>query len=138
MCSLPYSQWFREGITAQTQQDKKERNQMPTPNTFAVNQQIASLKSFFQSSQVSKEEKLAVWSILVALRGPDQVSKSLKEATTNVIRYALFGSTVVPGTTIRSNFDSYTHSSKRASAKNDHFLSHAKKAFTALGLPWRR
>lgn len=115
---------------------KKAQKQMPTLNTFATQQTIGAVKSLFASFSVSKEEKLKVWSILVALRGPDSKNKALKEATTNVIRYHLFGSTVVNGTTIRSNADSYTREQVRRNARQDHFVKHAKKAFEALGLPW--
>jgi hypothetical protein len=100
---------------------------------------VATVVSFFKNPQVSNEAKKEAWSILTALRGPDteDSGEKLKTATTNVIRYKVFGGPVViPGTTIKANGDDYTQRSRRAQAKKGHFRFHAREAFKALGLSW--
>jgi hypothetical protein len=84
-----------------------------------------------------------LWNILSALRGPDNASVFIKDATTGVIRRQAFPKT------FKGNFgDSYLHRNlalsytddpgkvvfRRDFMKQDHFGGHVIKAFNSLGL----
>jgi hypothetical protein len=76
----------------------------------------------------------AVWDVLTALRGPDNESYPVKEATTAVIRWHLVGD--MSGAGLDSNPDSEQLLEIRKELKGNHFKSHVYNAFTALGLEW--
>ena len=81
-------------------------------------------------------ERKKLWDVLTALRGPDDGSESLKDATTAVIRWHVFGKTVVPGEPI-INQDCEFFAQLRKSGKTAlllHFWNHVWSAFDALGL----
>lgn len=107
---------------------------------------LKSIVSFIKDREVKKEEKIKLWNVLCALRGPDGEVEDkngdifsqdeAKELTTNVIRYALFGKTVIAGTSIRANKDERYGVEDRVRMRG-HFAWHAHKAFDALGLDWK-
>ena len=82
-----------------------------------------------------------LWNILTALRGPDNHSDELKDATTAVIRwyagipqensgYAIS----LPDSEASAEFR--VKLLKNLKGKDRHFVSHARGAFEALGLNW--
>lgn len=97
------------------------------------------LRKFFESGQVLREEKLKLWDILSALRGPDDQNAEMKAATTAVIRCKLFGAYTIDGIA-DANIDTEEKAESRkrwvVSSISDHFIFHARSAFAALGMVW--
>lgn len=81
-----------------------------------------------------------LWDILTALRGPDNNDPLVKAATTEVIRRALGMSISSNLALVSSDLPYKVEHRKRMVAGTarvtDHFLTHAKSAFAALGLKW--
>lgn len=92
-----------------------------------------------EGTDVTKNEGNKLYTLLTALRGPDNDSCRVKEATTSVIRYALFGDILsrMPFGAI-VNPDEYRHELIRIEKDKlfNHFVQHAKDAFKVLGLKW--
>lgn len=99
-------------------------------------------------------ERKFLWDVVTALRGPDLGTRAVKDATTGVIRWHVFGPSA--GVT-RINLndtevaqhekygclygpDSVAHLEVRKSLISEtdmhHFRQHASDAFEALGLKW--
>jgi hypothetical protein len=107
-------------------------------------QVFVALQKFFHDPKILSTEKIKVWNVLTALRGPDIYSSSLKKATTAVIRQHFLG--VPPYTISCAFYDDNKESVKyrkslypynlKAVIQDVHFISHAAKAFNALGLEW--
>jgi hypothetical protein len=79
-----------------------------------------------------------LWSILTALRGPDNQSEMAKDATTAIIRHTLGLKNGNIGLFI-SHKDNEYYAKLRTSVREysgHHFHYHAKKAFKALNLKW--
>lgn len=89
-------------------------------------------------------ESEILWDVLTALRGPDDENENDKRATTEVIRYRLFGNAGRESSDGQRNLngclygpDSESYVKIRERLPPSHFKGHAKKAFDALGLSWR-
>jgi hypothetical protein len=98
------------------------------------------LREFLLDKSIPQQERLDVWWVLSALRGPDEIHKDdEKAATTQVIRDALFGPPEFGGTLL-GTLDIGPDSEYKVQLRNkllyDHFQQHAKHAFDALGLSW--
>jgi hypothetical protein len=93
---------------------------------------LTTLRQQFRTS--NGETKEQIWHILTALRGPDDENYDLKNATTGLIRKAVFGNIELT-LAIVSKKD-YTHYVDRRLSSSGHFASHAAAAFEALGLKW--
>jgi hypothetical protein len=109
---------------------------MKVPKTRKIDKDILleALVTFLRNKETSNRERHEVWSILSALRGPDDNNSVLKEATTAVIRRHLLGE-------LADNYgDSFIDSPDsvkiRISATRSHFIDHARLAFAALDLKW--
>lgn len=92
--------------------------------------------SYYEGINDTEGGKL--WSILTALRGPDDGDGSLKKATTAVIRHHIGVHAANLGGAV-ANPDSETLALFRrnfAFGSYNHFIFHAKLAFIALGLKW--
>ncbi len=90
----------------------------------------------------SEEDQDRAWAVLTALRGPDigcNDAEDIKDATTCVIRRAVFGDLRVPG---YSHPDSEARAALRRRWGEDygtpwaHFRAHVREAFRALRLDW--
>lgn len=86
-------------------------------------------------------DKVRLWDILTALRGPDEHPLAIKMATTGVIRYELFGNhlSVLSGRDTQEFCNTrkiFTAAQAAAHAPNDHFVLHVQSAFKTLGLKW--
>lgn len=105
-------------------------------------QQIVDLLSEDDGSGLAlntNSEGFKLWSVLTALRGPDNDDEVVKKATTAVIRWKVgipkdnSGGAVV-------NADSSEYKNIRVGLTSEfcspHFLVHVQNAFTALGLEW--
>lgn len=95
-----------------------------------------------------------IWSIISALRGPDNESMHLKACTTEVIRYALgfrqkpeFILAAIVDIDQQNLFCSSPDNTEKADFRGKgysldsggyHFWNHSEKAFEALGLHWSR
>lgn len=111
---------------------KRRKTRAKAPAT--AKQMLNELRRFMDSAR--EYEKVALWKVLTALRGPDSGDGVLKEATTAVIRYHLFGKlgplcVSVPDSAASARF-------RRVNSCNDHFGFHVKDAFEALDLNWGR
>lgn len=105
---------------------------------------------FDRAENVTESRKL--WSMLTALRGPDNGHDDLKEATTIPFRTAFFkeaakSAGMQTGALVKShslnrerakNFrlNLYTKASGIKDNKEIHFINHARLAFNAIGLKW--
>lgn len=98
---------------------------------------LRQLDRFFADNTVVTEEHHKLWDVLTALRGPDSCNMNTKEATTAVIRHAVFpqGRSNIPA---NIGMDDTWAAERRAKMKNNgsHFWDHAWHAFNALGLKW--
>ena len=108
---------------------------------LTLKQQLNMIRTFLNGTR-GKE----LWDILAAMRGPDyhpdgiSANDTLKENTSAVVRYAAFGDSAKAWT--------WPDSDTRAAYRRNialpgpdhmppqHFMSHMKTAFTALGLKW--
>lgn len=81
---------------------------------------------------------LRLWFILTALRGPDNGDPALKSATTEVIRFAVFGRDTMNEVGAAASPDCEMKAAYRRTlnAGSDHFQEHARSAFRVLGLKW--
>jgi hypothetical protein len=96
---------------------------------------LEDIKTYFNGT-ATKEQKLELWFVLSALRGPDSDDEDVKDATANIIRYKLFGRTVIPDTTILTSRNFEGANEIRKAIPKGHFKWHAHKAFDVLGLKW--
>jgi hypothetical protein len=117
---------------------RKKKSRGPRIKTFKG--MISSIRSFMMNSDIDRAEKVKLWEVLTALRGPDfdDDDLSVKDSTTAVIRQATFetqdgyhlGAMVRPDTERARIF-------RRDRPDNyGHFWSHALRAFEALGMDW--
>jgi hypothetical protein len=85
---------------------------------------------------VSREERVKLWNVLSALRGPDYGdSQKTKAATTAVIRHHALGDSAVEDFAL-SRSDTLSSVNLRRKMSGLHFTEHAVDAFLALGLNW--
>lgn len=95
-----------------------------------------------------REQSRELWSVLSALRGPDEENKrDYKGCTTSVLRAAAFPLTAKDsnylGGRVYASMVTDGRETKRKRKSIDlffpgHFLQHAWEAFEALGLTWTR
>lgn len=101
-------------------------------------------------AEMDFEEQCKLWDILTALRGPDNGRDDVKNATTAIIRAAVFGAEA--GTQLAERafvkFQDETEYVEMRTHLTDslekdklvdtqyHFYDHAIQAFRALGLSW--
>lgn len=78
--------------------------------------------------------RMEMWDVLTALRGPDDQNFNKKRCTTAVIRKAVFPHNIPA----MSRYDTRASADDRRNIYKygDHFISHTKSAFLALGLNW--
>ncbi len=93
---------------------------------------ITTLRQQFKAADGTTKQQ--IWSILTALRGPDNQDAYLKDATTGLVRKAVFGNILVPFAVVTEmDFSNYIDKRKDSSG---HFSYHAKEAFETLNLKW--
>lgn len=77
-----------------------------------------------------------LWAVLSALRGPDNGDWKLKVATTAVIRHKLGLEKSNGQFVVMEDTELAVDYRKNLGDDNSHFVSHAQRAFKALGLKW--
>ncbi len=95
-------------------------------------------RSYYSSDAIVARQ---LWDVLSALRGPDYEKSLDKNATTAVIRAALFPKTFSDDRSIaipaHMAYDETGNAQIRSQMiESYHFKNHAKKAFAVLGLNW--
>ncbi len=109
---------------------------------------LGGFAAFMRDPEVAQREKVALWDVLTALRGPDysgpedvHEAADLKTATTCVVRDALGLTPARFETGFSSHPDELLLASVRCvlnEKPSSHFVAHARRAFDALGLAWLR
>lgn len=104
---------------------------------------FALLRAFMENQKVRLHEKRDLWCVLTALRGPDDSgSDETKNATTAIVRHAVFGEDCLADWGVISHEDAEHYAEKRRLLELEgrptqwHFWSHVRSAFEALGLGW--
>lgn len=115
---------------------------------------VAIVRAFFRDREIRQSEQTDAWAILTALRGPDAWDENLKEATTAVVRDAVFGrgSAGEPfgrnrmgclvdrdspeSLEVRRRLEGAIVGKPVPAGFSSHFAHHARSAFRALRLSW--
>lgn len=106
-------------------------------------------KAIFPANDFIKSFNIELWSILTALRGPDdgeyKERTKLKNATTAVIRYTLLKRVRklsiedlnnIQNWWLSCSFDKEEYVELRKTLNHNHFCTHCRNAFDFLGLRW--
>ena len=92
------------------------------------------LRKFF--IEAGEEEGKKMWDVLTALRGPDDGDYGLKEATTAIIRTRFLGYPYLFYVPAQFATADWNPKVREAAVGSCHFLKHAQRAFSTLGLKW--
>lgn len=99
------------------------------------------------SMKLQTYDSRGLWNVLTTLRGPDNEIELVKLATTGLVRKCLFGDRAIrpydeqgtligPGGCVYPATDKAEYVELRKSLELNHFVTHGKMAFKALGLEW--
>jgi hypothetical protein len=97
---------------------------------------LKTIVDFINTHDQSSNTPTDLWSILTALRGPDDGDAEAKVATTGVIRNHLGLNTEIWRFVVCKDKQTYAELRQKCEFTSSHFFSHARIAFQALGLKW--
>jgi hypothetical protein len=110
---------------------------MTKPKHITSDQMLKLLYEFFNREDGSHDDRLKLWAILTAFRGPDNGDETLKEATTSLIRERVIGFKGMKQLNCsHSTGDNAKLAELRSLMSFSHFERHARHAFDRLGLLW--